>query len=84
MVSWIIENISQPDPSADDPRMAQLEELSSEGCQAEHVWVETGLKSAGNSAFSRRERSFWGAFLWDLKMKGEYWHQFSAHFLIFS
>ena len=52
--------------------MAQLEELSSEGCEADHGWVETGLKSAGNSAFSRRERSFWGAFLKDLKIKGKY------------
>jgi len=65
MVVWIFENISQPDPSADDPKMAQLEELNSEGCRADDVWFETGLKSAGNSAFSRRERSFWGAFLKD-------------------
>ena len=75
----MIENISQPDPSADDPKMAQLEELSLEGCQAEHVWVETGLKSAGNSAFSRRERSFWGAFLNDLKIKGEYLRYIFVH-----
>ena len=55
--------------------MAQLDDLSSEGCEADHAWVETDLKSAGNSAFSRRERSFWGAFLEDLKIKGEYLHQ---------
>ena len=55
--------------------MAQLDDLSSEGCKADHDWVETDLKSAGNSAFSRRERSFWGAFLEDLKIKGEYLRQ---------
>ena len=40
-------------PTFDDPKMAQLEDLISEGCQADYDWVETDLKSAGNSAFSR-------------------------------
>ena len=45
-------------PGADDPKMAQVEDLSSGGCEADHDWVKTDLKSAGNSAFSRCERSF--------------------------
>ena len=47
--------------------MAQLEEIRLEGCEADHGWVETELKW----------RSFWGAFLQDLKIKGKYFcHNF--------
>ena len=59
-------------PSTNDPEMAQLDDLNSEGCEADHDRVKTGLKSAENSAFSRCERSVWRSILKISNVKIEY------------
>ena len=59
-------------PGANDPDMAQFDDLNSEGCEVDHDRVKTGLKSAGNSAFSRCERSVWRSILKISKVKIEY------------
>ena len=60
--------------------MAQLENLSLEGCEADLDWVETWLTSAENSAFSKCEQSFWGAFTY-LEIKGGYLRQYFCTFI---